>query len=157
MPDQLPSPSVLLVEDDDAVRRSLQLLLRSQGFEVRAYPSAVGLAGDIQAKRCDCLVADLMMPETGAVQLLAELHAAGWAGKSVLISGFLNPTREKSALAAGFDAVLAKPISDSVLVRTVTGLLIAADDALSEEDAPSRADVGKVAARSSRKAARASK
>ena len=123
MPYPLPSATVLLVEDDDAVRRSLQLLLRSRGYEVRAYPSAVGLAEDLEALRCDCLVADLMMPETDAMQLLAELRATGWTGKSVLISGFLDSNKETAARAAGYDAVLAKPISDSVLVRTVGELL----------------------------------
>jgi CheY-like chemotaxis protein len=116
-------PCVLLVEDDDAVRRSLQLLLRSRGFDVRAHASASGLARDVQALRCDCLIADLMMPHTDALQLLRELRAAKWPGKSILISGFLDPASEKNARAVGYDAVLAKPISDSVLVRTVAELL----------------------------------
>lgn len=115
--------SVILVEDDDAVRRSLQLLLRSRGYEVRAYPTAVGLARDTVALDGACLIADLMMPQVDAIQLLREFQAAGWRGKSVLISGFLDATKEADARAAGYDAVLAKPISDSVLVRTVQGLL----------------------------------
>lgn len=115
--------SVLLVEDDDAVRRSLQLLLRSRGYDVKAHASAMGLASDARALRCGCLIADLMMPQSGALQLLAELRTAQWAGKAILITGFLDTYREEQARAAGFDAVLAKPISDSVLVRTVAELL----------------------------------
>lgn len=116
-------PCVLLVEDDDAVRRSIQLLLKSQGFEVRAYPSPVGLATDDEALRCRCMIADLVMPQIDAIQLLAQLQAAGWAGKSILISGFLDPGWEAKALTAGYDRVLHKPISDSVLVRTVFELM----------------------------------
>lgn len=115
--------SVLLVEDDDAVRRSLQLLLRSRGYDVRAHASGNGLAHDPQALRCECLIADLMMPQTDALQLLTELRRANWGGKAILISGFLDPRREQKARAAGYDAVLAKPISDSVLARTVGELL----------------------------------
>ena len=115
--------SVLLVEDDDAVRRSLQLLLRSHGYHVRAFASAVGLARDAEAKRSDCLIADLMMPQTDAMQLLAELQAAGWSGRAILISGFLDSGWQARARSAGYDAVLAKPISDSVLVRTVAELV----------------------------------
>ena len=118
-----PTSSVLLVEDDDAVRRSLQLLLRARGYEVRAYPSAVGLAEDLDARKCGCIVADLMMPQVDAIQLLAEFHAAGWRGKSILISGYLDAKWEERARAAGYDAVLSKPISESVLVRTVEELL----------------------------------
>ena len=82
--------SVLLVEDDDAVRRALQLLLSARGHEVRAYRSAIGLASDAAALLCDCLVADLMMPPTDAVALLGSLRKAGWQGRAILISGFLD-------------------------------------------------------------------
>jgi two-component system response regulator FixJ len=116
-------PSVLLVEDDDAVRRSLQLLLWSRGYDVRAYPSGVGLAREPAAMSCGCIVADLMMPEINAIQLLDGFRAAGWSGKSILISGFLDQASEAKARAAGYDAILPKPVSDSVLVRAIEGLL----------------------------------
>lgn len=90
---------------------------------MRAYPSAVGLAQDPAALRCRCMIADLMMPYTDAIQLLTELRAAGWDGRSILISGFLDASWEAKASSAGYDAILSKPISDSVLVRTVEGLM----------------------------------
>ncbi len=117
------NPCILLVEDDDAVRRSIQLLLKSYGCEVRAYPSPLGLAMDAEALRCGCMIADLLMPQIDAIQLLAQMRVAGWTGRSILISGFLDPGWETRARIAGYDRVLQKPISDSVLVRTVFGLL----------------------------------
>lgn len=124
MPLSSPSgPCILLVEDDDAVRRSLQLLLRSRGYEVRAYASPVGLSCDPSALRCGCIVADLMMPQIDALQMLAEFRTAGWNGKAILISGYLDPRWEARARSAGFDAVLTKPISDSVLIRTIEAVM----------------------------------
>jgi FixJ family two-component response regulator len=117
------SPTILLVEDDDAVRRSLQLLLSAHGYGVRSHAAAAGLAQDPAALGCACLVADLMMPQTDALQLLAELQAAGWTGKAILISGFLDAEWERRAREAGYDAILPKPISHSVLIRAVTDLL----------------------------------
>ena len=116
-------PCVLLVDDDDAVRRSLQLLLQARGYAVRAYPSAVGLANDPAALACSCLLADLIMPQTDAVELLTDLRAAGWGGRSILISGFLDDWREDLARAAGYEVVLPKPISQSVLLRTIEELM----------------------------------
>jgi FixJ family two-component response regulator len=121
--DSLARPCILLVEDDDAVRRSLQLLLSSRGYSVKSYPSGVGLAEDSSALECRCMIADLMMPQTDALQLLGQLHEAGWTGKSVLISGHLDSRWEQKALHVGYDAILPKPISESVLVRTVEQLL----------------------------------
>lgn len=116
-------PRVLLVEDDAAVRRSLQLLLRAKGYDVRAYSSPVGLAGDEEALRSDCLVADLLMPQKDAVDLLSDLRAAGWGGPAMLISGHLTAEREARARAAGFQSVLPKPLTDQTIADAVGRLL----------------------------------
>src|SRR3954466_4862503 len=71
---------IVIVEDDARVRRSLQLLLTGQGFEVRAYPSARGLGSDPEAPKSDCLVADLIMPDSDGLALLRQLRHAGWTG-----------------------------------------------------------------------------
>lgn len=116
---------VLLVEDDAAVRRSLQLLLVGQGYDVRAYSGAAGLARDPEALRADCLVADLLIPDGNAVTLLAELRDAGWNGQAVLISGHLTNEWAERALAGGYAATFAKPIGDSVLVKCLERLMSA--------------------------------
>jgi CheY-like chemotaxis protein len=125
LPGETPTvrPRILLVEDDAAVRRSLQLLFRANGYDVRAYSSPRGLASDQEALRSDCLVADLMMPDQDAVGLLSELRAAGWQGPAVLISGFLTKEQEARARDAGFGAVLAKPIPELALSTAIAGLL----------------------------------
>jgi len=118
---------VLVVEDDAAVRRSLQLLLVAQGYDVRAYPSAAGLAQDPEALRADCLVADLMMPDGNAVTLLTDLRSSGWKGQAVLISGHLTNEWAERALAHGYAAAFAKPIGDAVLTKCLARLMPIAD------------------------------
>ncbi|PSJ38620.1 response regulator [Sphingomonas deserti] len=120
-PDRGDRPRVLLVEDDAAVRRALQLLLQGQGYDVRAYRSAIGLARDPEALRAACLVCDLIMPEKDAVELLGELRAAGWAGPGILISGQLDDRFRGQA--QGFERVLAKPIAENLLKRSVAELI----------------------------------
>jgi two-component system, LuxR family, response regulator FixJ len=115
-------PRVLLVEDDAAVRRALQLLLQGGGYEVRAYRSAVGLADNPEALDSSCLVADLMMPDLDALGLLQNLRAAGWQGRAILLSGHLTDAWAAKAIEAGFDAALAKPIPDSLLLSWVARL-----------------------------------
>jgi two-component system response regulator FixJ len=116
-------PRILLVEDDAAVRRALQLVLRVEGYDVRAYPSAVGLSQDREALRADCLVADLVMPDRNAIELLTAMRAAGWGGHAILISGFLNAEREAKAREAGYAKILSKPIAEAALSRAVAELL----------------------------------
>jgi FixJ family two-component response regulator len=117
---------VLLVEDDSAVRRSLQLLLCGHGYDVRAYPSGAGLAQDPEALRSDCLIADLVIPDGNAVTLIARLREAGWEGPAILISGHLTNEWTERALARGYAAAFTKPIGDSVLIKCLERLRPAA-------------------------------
>lgn len=116
-------PRILLVEEEDAVRRDRQLLLGGQGYDVRAYQSPVGLFCNPEALRAACLIAGLLLPGKDALCLLAELTEAGWNGPAILISGVLSDDRKSQAYAAGFDLVLHKSISDFTLVRAVRVLL----------------------------------
>ena len=92
--------SVLLVEDDDSVRRSLQLLLRSRGFDVCAYASARQVLTDLDARSAQCLIADFVMPETDGFALLHALRGQGWRRPAILISGFLTEGWEDKAIEA---------------------------------------------------------
>jgi two-component system response regulator FixJ len=114
---------ILLVEDDAAVRRSLQLVLAGNGYDVRAYGAAHGLANDTEAMQASCIIADLLLKESDAIDLLGQMRKAGWKGSAVLISGHLNDQWRSQALNAGFDAVLEKPISGAPLLKEVRRLI----------------------------------
>ena len=116
-------PRVLVVEDDDAIRRSLQLLLRSRGFDVRAYASPSFALADKENRTAVCLISDLLLPGMDGIMLLADLRLEGWSGAAILISGYLDADRANQAASAGFDAVLEKPVRDSRLVSTLNDLI----------------------------------
>jgi two-component system response regulator FixJ len=114
---------IVIVEDDAGVRRSLQLLLTGQGHEVRAYSSARGLASDPEALKSDCLVADLVMPDSDGLALLRQLRHAGWEGRAVLISGHLDESWKRRAQGEGFDAIFEKPLAESTLTDCIGKLI----------------------------------
>lgn len=120
-----PRASVLVVEDDASVRRSLLLLLRSQGLDVRAYASASQALADPLALSAQCLIADLTMPDLDGLALLAGLRAQGWTGPAILVSGQLDEDIERRGREAGFDAVLRKPIFDRRLTGRIAELIAA--------------------------------
>ena len=120
-PDQ--RPLIALIEDDDAVRRSLHLLFAARGYDVLAFPGTAGVANDPQALRAACIVADLIIPDGDGLSLLQELRSAGWSGPAILISGHLTDEVAARARAQGYAAVLPKPIGDTVLLSTIGRLL----------------------------------
>ncbi|MCW3836515.1 response regulator [Sphingomonas canadensis] len=103
-------PRILLVEDDDGVRRSLHLLLHGSGYEVRSYAAAGPLLADPTANNAWGLIADYLLPDCDGLDVLRALQDGGWAGKSVLITGHLSPELRKAATDAGFGAILEKPL-----------------------------------------------
>lgn len=114
---------ILLVEDDAAVRRSLQLVLAGDGYDVRAYGGAKGLTKDAEAMLASCLVADLILHDSDAIDLLDKMREAGWKGPAILISGYLDDQWRSQAHRAGFDAVLEKPVSGGPLLKEIRRLI----------------------------------
>jgi len=115
-------PQVLLVEDDHAVRRSLQLLLRGRDLDVRAYASGATLLDDPRALSASCLVTDYRMPGLSGFDVLRGLRDLGWMGQALLITGFHAPDFVARAHQAGFTDVIEKPLVAGVLIEAVERL-----------------------------------
>lgn len=112
-------PLLLLVEDDDALRRALQLMLFNQGYQVRAYPSAAHALADPSAADANVLVADYRLPDSDGIALLGALRSRDWRGRAVLVTGFPSPTLTASANSAGYAAILEKPVPHHRLLAAI--------------------------------------
>ena len=111
---------VLLVEDDEGVRRSLQLLLEWNGFDVRAHALAASAMGLEVLGGIDLLVTDYGLQDGDGITLLTELRQAGWQGRAVLITAALSNEMAERAREAGFHAVLEKPLARHELIGALT-------------------------------------
>lgn len=113
---------LLLVEDDAAVRRSLQLLFRARGFDVRAYATGAALLADPVARDASCIIADYRLEGTDGIEVLSRLRDRGWSGPAVLITAFPSADLAERALAHGFSQVLEKPFREHALGDAVARL-----------------------------------
>jgi FixJ family two-component response regulator len=120
---QTARPQVLLAEDDPAVRRSLQLLLHGQGYDVRSYASGSALLADPKARNAVCFVADYRMPGMDGVETFVALRGDGWMGPAVLLTAFPSAELKERAHLAGFSAILEKPLHERSLADALTRLL----------------------------------
>lgn len=116
-----PRRRAVLVEDDEAVRRSLQLVLHARGYDVRSFASAAPLLDGFQAEGIDLLVTDYRLPDGDGIGVLRALRRSGWQGRAILITAFPSPTLADSARASGFDAVLEKPLRPNELIGALSG------------------------------------
>lgn len=100
---------VMLVEDDEGVRRSLHLLLHWRGFTVCSFATIATLI-DNAAPAADWLIADYHLPDGTGLGALRALRRAGWGGRAVLITGHPSAALREAAIAAGYETMLEKPL-----------------------------------------------
>jgi FixJ family two-component response regulator len=121
-PDSVNGPSsraIYIVDDDDAVRDSLQMLLETEGFEVVGFECCAAGLTAIERSRPACLLLDLHLPGVGGLEMLAELAARGLDLPVVMISGRIDRRTRQIAVASGAKAVLEKPLDDEELMQAI--------------------------------------
>lgn len=114
-----------IVDDDEAVRTAMELLMRSYGWRARAYPSAQEYLEDLArtADAADCLLLDLNMPGMGGAELLERLAARNVATPVIVVSGEAGSPLAARARRAGARAVLNKPFREEELKNEIEALL----------------------------------
>ena len=115
------APRLLLVEGNDALRRGLQLLLTGQGYQVHAFSKIMRALADPLVMTASHLVIDHVLPEADGVEALNLLQLHGWSGRAVLMTTSYTANLRRTALRAGFAAILPKPFSDANLIEALHG------------------------------------
>jgi two-component system, LuxR family, response regulator FixJ len=117
------SRTICVVDDDEAVRDSLGILLEARGMRVRTFESAREFLDTGAANCCDCLLLDMHMPEMTGLSLLMELQRTGANVSSIMITGGRDDSLVKSAEDAGALAVLRKPVPEDELFNWIDRVL----------------------------------
>ena len=108
--------TVLVVDDDAAVRNALKFALEAEGFRVEVFATPEALLAEAKPAGPSCLVIDYRMPSMDGLQLFEALRARGWQMPAILITGRANRRLHLLAAGLGIDRVLEKPLSDGALV-----------------------------------------
>src|SRR5438128_8433960 len=116
-------PSVLIIEDDDDSRRAIAKLFERADWKV--LEAADGDAGVELAirNRPEVILCDLLMPKSNGFQVCRTIRQQLQPTKIIVVSGRDYAVDRASALEAGADDYLLKPITWEVLSRTIARLL----------------------------------
>jgi len=116
-----PAPHVLVVDDDASVRKSLERLLRSAGYEVTTFASAPALL-QLGPGECDapcCAVLDVDLPGTSGIELSRDLARRPVPIPIVFITGHGDIPMGVQAMKNGAVDFLPKPFDESALLDAV--------------------------------------
>ena len=115
------SARILVVEDEDKLRRVVQLELESQGYEVDGATSAE--QGLPLATVADLILTDLRLPGIDGIQFLNELHARGIGAPVVMMTAHGSVETAVEAMKLGAADFLQKPFSLDHLTTVVQRVL----------------------------------
>jgi FixJ family two-component response regulator len=114
------TPLVAVVDDDVAVRESLESLIRSVGMAVTVFASAEEFLNSAHPNRLDCLILDVRMPGMSGIELHRHLLASNCKVPAVFITAHASDDRARSEASSDWTvAYLAKPFSDDELLDAV--------------------------------------
>jgi len=126
-PIQDPPDAVFVVDDDEAVRDSVQVLLAARGFAAVAFESAAAVLTALETRRPTCLVVDLHMPAVNGIELLKTLIVRDIRLPVVMITGRIDRASRRWAQDAGAAIVLEKPFTDGELFEAIRAARLVAD------------------------------
>lgn len=112
-------PVVFVVDDDEAVRTAIALLMRSVSLRVETFHSAAAFLDAFDASRAGCLVLDLRMPGMSGLELQRALAARGSRLPIVFVTGHGDVPDAVQALQAGAMDFIQKPFRDHELLERV--------------------------------------
>src|ERR1700730_11861518 len=127
------SPIVFIVDDDEAVRNSLRLLLKAVGLAASALSCAREFLETYKPVQPGCLVLDVRMPGMSGLELQQLLNLQGAVIPGIFITGHGDIPMAVEAMQAGAFDFLQKPFRDQQLIDCIQRAL--------EKDRASRAEL----------------
>ena len=129
--------TVLLAEDDRAIRDSLVRLLTLEGYQVTAVADGIQALAAIHRERPDCIVLDVMMPGIDGLAVCSVLRAEDDRTPILMLTARVETSDRVAGLDAGADDYMVKPFEADELLARLRALLRRATPVPVPADPPS--------------------
>jgi FixJ family two-component response regulator len=123
------APEISIIDDDDSVRISTSLLVRSLGFITHTFASAKDFLDSPHLTGTGCLIVDVQMPAMTGIELQDLLRAQGHRVPIIFISAFPDQSIKTQALEGGALCFLSKPFQPAALIEYINLALSRRDEA----------------------------
>lgn len=114
---------VAVVDDDQRVLRSLEDLLESANYAVRAFTSGTELLASDGLQEIDCLISDIDMPGMDGLELLRLFHAARPGLPTILITGYPDRLKRLPPFSESTPRLFTKPFQGPEMLAAVSDAL----------------------------------
>ena len=142
-------PTIYVVDDDDALRDSLDFLLAAAGFSAKVFESASSFLGVLSRVQAGCLITDIRMPDMDGLELLKRVKRERPWLPVIMMTGHGDVPLAVEAMKLGANDFIEKPFEDQRLIDIIRAAMTSATDALKAETASAQI-MSRVAALSQR-------
>jgi two-component system response regulator FixJ len=118
-----PDSTIYVIDDDEAVRESMEFLLKAAGITVRGFDSAKAFLDILSEVKSGCVITDVRMPEITGIDLLRKLSEAKRDLPVIVITGHGDIALAVEAMKIGAVDFLEKPFDDDHLLVAVRAAL----------------------------------
>lgn len=116
-------PIVFIVDDDEAVRKGLCLVIENAGLSCQAFESAEDYLQTVSADKQGCLLLDVNLPGLNGHELQAELNRRGMHLPIIFLSAYGDIPMTVRAIKAGAVDFLTKPVPSKMLIERIRAVL----------------------------------
>jgi FixJ family two-component response regulator len=127
------TPIVFVVDDDVSVRESLELLIRSAGWQPEIFASAQEFLAHPRVLAASCLVLDVSLPDLNGLDLQKRVAPDRVDMPIIFITGYGDVPMTVRAMKAGAVEFLTKPFDDEVLLSAIRHAIERSENALGHE------------------------
>lgn len=120
-------PLVLIADDDEDMRLSLEALVHSIGFDAAIFESAAALLAFARLHEARCVISDLRMPGISGLELVRHLAQTAPHIPVILVSAYVTETLVEQAATAGALCLLKKPITPSIIIAKLRDVMAHGD------------------------------
>ena len=110
---------VHLVDDDEAIRRSVGFALKTSGFQVRTYESGAGILKDAPELESGCILLDIRMPGMDGLEVQEALRSKGVTLPVIIMTGHGDVSLAVRAMKAGAIDFIEKPFEKALLLSAI--------------------------------------
>jgi two-component system, LuxR family, response regulator FixJ len=125
--------NVYVIDDDEAMRDSLQFLLDSAGFQVRLFETASSFLETVPKLEFGCVVSDVRLPGIDGIELLKRMRAASSRFPILIMTGHGDVPLAVEAMKLGAIDFLEKPFEDERLTTMIEAALRQAEPVVRNE------------------------
>jgi len=112
-------PRIAIVDDDPSMRKAMERLLQSHGFDFESFASAEQFLASGEQGMPECLILDIRLPGMDGLSLQERLTQARWNVPIVFVTARHDEQTRRKALAAHAVAFLQKPFDNQNLLDAV--------------------------------------